>query len=141
MAGAPEAADRLFVVVVAEDEMLLRMVANDRLTEAGFVAIDAPQASVALEICEAQPEAIDVLFTDVRMPGLMDGLELARCVSERWPWIAVVITSGDVSVSREDLPLGARFVRKPYDVARIVEMIRSMTVEHAASARRNSPSK
>ena len=86
----------------------------------------AENALTALDICKSRPEAVDVLFTDIRMPGPMDGLELAHRVRERWPWIAIIVASGNVFVGRDQLPDGARFLPKPYDLRRIVDIIRQM---------------
>jgi DNA-binding response OmpR family regulator len=114
------------VVVVAEDEPLLRMLAVATLAEEGFAAIEASNAADALAACRAQPEAVDVLFTDIRMPGSMDGLELAHKVRERWPWILLLLASGNIFVNRDDLPEGARFLPKPYDMRRVVGIVREL---------------
>jgi two-component system, response regulator PdtaR len=117
---------RPIVVVVAEDEMLLRMIAVEALTEEGFIAIEAGHATAALEVCKSRANEIDVLFTDIRMPGSMDGLELAHRVRERWPQISVVIASGNLFVPADELPAGASFLPKPYDMRRVVHVIREM---------------
>jgi two-component system, response regulator PdtaR len=111
------------IVVVAEDEMLLRTLAAEALREKGIVAIEAGYATAALDICKSRAEEVDVLFTDIRMPGAMDGLELARRVRERWPWIAVVVASGNHYVAIDELPAGVRFLPKPYDMQRVVDLI------------------
>jgi two-component system, response regulator PdtaR len=121
-----ETAGRPLVVVVAEDEMLLRMVAVDALSEEGFCTIEAGHAIAALDICKARAEEVDVLFTDIRMPGSMDGLELAHHVHERWPSIAILIVSGNVFVNMKELPTGARFLPKPYDMQRVVDLIHEL---------------
>jgi two-component system, response regulator PdtaR len=117
---------RPLVVVVAEDEMLLRMIAVEALTEEGFIAIEAGHATAALDVCKSRANEIDVLFTDIRMPGSMDGLELAHRVRERWPQISVVIASGNVYVGADELPEGACFLPKPYDMRRVVHVIREL---------------
>jgi DNA-binding NtrC family response regulator len=114
------------VVLIAEDEMLLRMLAVDVLTEKGFLTIEAGHAIAALDICKSRANDVDVLFTDIRMPGSMDGLQLAHHVHERWPWIAVVIVSGNIFVNVNELPAGARFLTKPYDMQRVVDLIHEM---------------
>lgn len=126
MANSSEISERPLVVVIAEDDLLLRKLAVDFLEEEGFVALAADNAPGALDICRSRPEAVDVLFTDIRMPGHMDGLELAHRVRERWPWVAILIASGNVVVGRDQLPDGARFLPKPYDMQRIVDTIRQM---------------
>jgi two-component system, response regulator PdtaR len=112
------------VVLVAEDEPSLRMLAVEVLTEEGFATMEAGTASEALTLCKARPGAIDVLFTDIRMPGSMDGLELAHKVHERWPRIVIVISSGNIFLSREQLPHGAKFVPKPYDMHHVIDVVR-----------------
>ena len=126
MINAPETPARPIVVVVAEDEDLLRRLAVNALSKEGFVAIEAGHATAALDICKSRADEVDVLFTDIRMPGSMDGLELAHRVRERWPWIAVLIASGNVFVSADELPAGARFLPKPYRMQRVVELIHEL---------------
>jgi two-component system, response regulator PdtaR len=96
------------------------------LSETGLVAIEAGHATAALDICRSRADEVDVLFTDIRMPGSMDGLELAHRVRERWPRISVVIASGNRFVSADALPAGARFLAKPYDMQRIVDLIQEL---------------
>jgi CheY-like chemotaxis protein len=119
-------------VVVAEDEPLLRMLAVEAMGDKGFIVSEAEHAGVALAICKAQADEIDVLFTDVRMPGSMDGLELARRVRENWPWISVIITSGNISATGKELPEGARFVAKPYDMHRVIDLMRELRRDQRA---------
>lgn len=126
MADPPETPAPSIVVVVAEDDVNLRMIATDVLSDEGFTAIEAEHAAAALSICEAQADEIDVLFTDVRMPGSMNGVELAHCVCERWPWISVVIASGYLPLSRAELPKAARFLAKPYTMQQVVDVIREL---------------
>jgi two-component system, response regulator PdtaR len=126
MSNAPEIPGRPMVVVVAEDEALLRVHAVEALNGRGFVAIEAEHATAALDICKSRADEIDVLFTDIRMPGSMGGLELAHHVRERWPRISVVIASGNLLVSADELPEGARFLPKPYDMQRVVDLIHEL---------------
>jgi CheY-like chemotaxis protein len=139
MNNSVDAFDRPSVVVVVEDEVLLRMLAVDVLTDEGFVALEAGHADAALRLCEQRADQIDALFTDVRMPGSIDGLELARRVRARWPWIAVLIASGNVYVSTRELPPGTRLLPKPYDMLRVVDLLREMrrraAYEHGAGRR------
>src|SRR5829696_6022675 len=80
-------------VLVVDDEALLRMLASDVLEEAGFEVVEAASADAALVALQSHPE-IRVVFTDVDMPGSLDGLGLARVVQERWPGIGVLVVSG-----------------------------------------------
>ena len=100
----------------------MRMAAVEVLNDQGFVTIVADHAAAALKICELQANEIDVLFTDIRMPGRLNGLELAHRVRERWPWISVVIVSGNLVIDTDELPAGARFLPKPYEMQRVVDL-------------------
>jgi two-component system, response regulator PdtaR len=110
------------VVVIAEDEALLRMTAADILDEAGYETIQAADADAALAILKCRPD-VSVLFTDIQMPGPLDGLELARLVHERWPEVLLLITSGNTFPPRGAIPDDGRFLRKPYRAAEIVGQI------------------
>src|SRR6195952_5147268 len=101
------------VVLIVEDEFLLRMNAAEMIGGAGFDVVEAGNADEAIAILEARPD-IHIVFTDIQMPGSMDGLKLARFVKGRWPPIKIVATSGFVNVGNEDLPEGSRFLPKPY---------------------------
>jgi CheY-like chemotaxis protein len=114
------------VVLIVEDEFLLRMNAAEMIGDAGFDVVEAANADEAIAILEARPD-IHVVFTDIQMPGSMDGLKLARFVRGRWPPIKIVATSGFVSVGKDDLPDGSRFLTKPYRPAQIVAALRELT--------------
>jgi DNA-binding NtrC family response regulator len=113
-------------VLVVEDEALLLFTIADDLRDAGFVVFEAGNADAAMRLLETN-NGIDVLFTDVDMPGSIDGLELAAAVSDRWPAARIIITSGHVSLKQHDLPQGGRFVAKPYTPRLIVSTIRDVT--------------
>src|ERR1700729_4038164 len=100
------------VVLVVEDEMLLRMDAVDMIAAAGFEVVEAGDADQAIEILEARRD-ITVIFTDIQMPGSMDGLKLAKAVRGRWPPIKIIATSGRAQIQETDLPEGGRFLPKP----------------------------
>jgi CheY-like chemotaxis protein len=112
-------------VLIVEDEFLLRMDAVDIIAAAGFEAIEASNADEAIEILEARRD-IAVVFTDIQMPGSMDGLKLARAVRGRWPPIKIVATSS-VDVGEADLPAGGRFLPKPYSPVQITGVLRELT--------------
>jgi len=102
------------VVLLVEDEFLVRMATADALMDAGFEVIEAANAQVAQEFLLRRDD-IQVLFTDVKMPGSMDGLQLAAFVRHRWPHILIVITSGHLKPESASLPNDAVFIAKPYD--------------------------
>jgi CheY-like chemotaxis protein len=114
------------VVLIVEDEFLLRMNAAEMIGEAGFDVVEAANADEAIALLEARPD-IHVVFTDIQMPGSMDGMKLARFVRGRWPPIKIVATSGFVSVGKDDLPEGSRFLTKPYRPAQIVATLLELT--------------
>src|SRR6188768_3442956 len=106
------------VVLVVEDESLIRSTAVDMVQDAGFDAIAASDADEAIRVLESRDD-IRAVFTDVHMPGSMDGLRLARVVRNRWPPVALIVTSGQTNVLETDLPTGGRFLRKPYAAVQI----------------------
>jgi two-component system, response regulator PdtaR len=113
------------VVLVVEDEPLLRMLAVEAVEEAGFVAIEARNADEAVVVLESRSD-ISLLFTDIDMPGSMDGLKLAHAVRGRWPPIKILVVSGKVRLRPLELPSSSRFVGKPYQAAAMVEELRSL---------------
>ena len=115
------------VVLIVEDEFLLRMNAVDMIAAAGFEVIEAANADEAIEVLEARRD-ITVVFTDIQMPGSMDGLKLARAVRGRWPPIKIIATSGRSHFSETDLPEGGRFLLKPYSPAQVTGVLRELTI-------------
>jgi CheY-like chemotaxis protein len=113
------------VVLIVEDEFLLRMNATDIVADAGFEVVEAANADQAIEILEARRD-ITVIFTDIQMPGSMDGLKLARAVRGRWPPIKIIATSGHVGVGERDLPEGGRFLSKPYSPQQVTGVLREL---------------
>jgi two-component system, response regulator PdtaR len=112
----------LTVVLVAEDEALIRMFTAGFLIEAGYTVVEASNAAEAITELESDAN-VRVLLTDVEMPGDMDGLELAREVQRRWPDVVIIVTSGRVRPHRDDLA-GAEFFQKPLREQAVVETIR-----------------
>jgi len=110
------------VVLVVEDEPVVRLDASQSLTDAGFCVIEAANADEAIEILEERRD-IRVVVTDIQMPGSMDGLKLAATIRDRWPPIALIVTSGRLQVGPQDLPARGRFLAKPYNSSRLVEAI------------------
>jgi two-component system, response regulator PdtaR len=118
------------LVLVVEDDFLIRISAVEMIEAAGFDVVEAANADEAMEILISRLN-IAVVFTDIQMPGSMDGLKLAAKIRGRWPPIKIVTTSGLVNVRRLDLPDGGRFLPKPYSCAEIVETLRELTSAEA----------
>jgi two-component system, response regulator PdtaR len=112
------------VVLIVEDEALVRLTGADILAEAGFEVLEAGNAGEALRILEATP-GVRVVFSDVEMPGSLDGLGLARNICRRWPSIGIVLTSGH-QVRVEMIPREGRFLPKPYDGQALVRQIEAI---------------
>jgi DNA-binding NtrC family response regulator len=112
-------------ILVVEDDTLVRMVGADVLQDAGFDVIEASNADEALVLL-SQVDDVQLLFSDVDMPGSMNGIELARQVHERWPDIRLLITSGQHDVSPDRLPDDGKFVRKPWTHDVLVQKVRDV---------------
>jgi DNA-binding NtrC family response regulator len=108
------------LVLVVEDDSLINLMATDELKRAGHEVISAFNADEAIDILESRGD-IRLIFTDIDMPGSMDGLKLAAAVRHRWPPVQIIITSGMWSPS--ELPEGAVFISKPYSAAKMVESV------------------
>src|SRR5882757_8600270 len=96
------------IVLVVEDELMLRIRAVDIVEDAGFTPGEAINADEAIRILEARHD-ISVLFTDIQMPGSMDGLKLALLTHARWPHIKIILVSGQIAVTEEDRPEDSKF--------------------------------
>lgn len=116
---------RDMAVLVVEDEPLLRMDIADRLRDEGFEVYEGSNADEAIEILEATPR-IHLLFTDIDMPGSMDGLKLAAVVRDRFPPVQIIVTSGHRSVELSEMPDGSVFFSKPYQHAAVMASMRRL---------------
>src|ERR1700694_4918926 len=112
-------------VLVVEDEMMLRMRAVDIVEDAGFTSVEAVDADEALAILESRSD-IELLFTDIQMPGSMDGLKLAHAVHERWPSIKIILVSGQLAPTEADKPTNSRFFGKPLGVKQMIAEMQEM---------------
>jgi two-component sensor histidine kinase/CheY-like chemotaxis protein len=112
-------------VLVVEDEMMLRMRAVDIVEDAGFTPIEAVNADEALAILESRSD-IELLFTDIQMPGSMDGLRLAHAVHERWPSIKIILVSGKLVPTDVEKPVHSRFFGKPLEVKQMIAEMQKM---------------
>jgi two-component system, response regulator PdtaR len=108
-----ETQKRPAVVLVVEDEFLTRFAALTALDHAGFDVLDAENAEAALRVL-AERSDVRVLFTDINMPGRLDGLELAFEVRRSRPSIGLILTSGKARPNELQMLGGARFLSKPY---------------------------
>ncbi len=112
-------------VLIVEDEFLLRADAVEYMEHSGFTVYDASNADEAIELLELHND-IRAVFTDIHMPGTMDGLKLAHYVRRRWPPVKLILTSGYARPA-EDMPIGSAFVAKPYRLEMVADNLRAMT--------------
>jgi CheY-like chemotaxis protein len=115
-------------ILVVEDDAFVRAVAVDALEDNGFQVLEAPSADYAATLLEAR-EDIGVLFTDVSMPGTLNGFDLARWVETLYPHIVVLVTSGALPSGFSGQAPQARFVPKPYRMSEVIRSIRGMTAQ------------
>jgi CheY-like chemotaxis protein len=113
------------LVLIVEDEALLRLHAAAIFEEAGFATIETSTADAAVAILEAGND-IQVIFTDIEMPGTMNGLRFALLVRDRWPPVGIILTSGKVNIPKGELPADLVFFPKPYDSRTLVETAKKM---------------
>jgi DNA-binding NtrC family response regulator len=112
-------------VLVVEDEPLQRLMALDLVEEAGFAAVPAASAQQALRVLESRTDII-IVFTDIDLPGGLDGMRLAAMIRDRWPPIQFIVTSGHMATDAVLLPPNSQFFAKPYQHERIVQALRQM---------------
>ena len=111
------------VVLVVDDEPILAMSSIEMFEEAGYEAVYASNADDAIRILEERSD-IALVFTDIQMPGSMDGLKLAAAVRNRWPPIRLIVASGRFNPKPDELPDGAVFLPKPFDRRSVAESVR-----------------
>lgn len=116
---------RGITVIVVEDETLVRLDIAMSLENEGFIVLEASNADDAIDILNAHPE-IRLMFTDIDMPGSMDGLKLAQAVRDRWPPVKIIVASGHRQLSDGLLPVEGRFFNKPYDHNGVITTMREM---------------
>jgi len=124
----PDPAERTPTILVVEDEVLIRVVIAAYLQECGFKVLEAGTAAEAIQILDVDLTPVDLVFTDVKMPGDMDGFALAQWIRANRPGLHVVLTSGDEMKCKtaKDLCENEPFFAKPYDVAIVVTQIRAL---------------
>ena len=109
-------------VLVVEDEFFSRLHAVNLVEAAGYKAIEASNVDEAIAILEPRKD-IRIVFTDIDMPGSMDGLKLARAVRDRWPPIELILTSGHFDLPEDKIPERGLFFSKPYADREIVSAL------------------
>jgi CheY-like chemotaxis protein len=117
------------VVLIVEDDMVLRMRAVDMVEDAGYTPIEASDADEAVAILESRSD-IALMCTDIQMPGSMDGVGLAHAVHARWPSIKIMVVSGQLNAPGIDLPPCTRFFGKPLEAGQMIAQMRNM-ISHA----------
>lgn len=113
------------LVLVVEDEPLLRLHAVTLLEDAGYDTLQAGSADEAIALLES-PANIRAVFTDIDLPGDMDGLRLAKAIRERWPPVELILTSGHIQVGQDHLPERGRFLPKPYNSSELALVLESL---------------
>lgn len=108
------------VVLIVENSAIIRMGAVELVKSAGYEALEARDSDEAIRILE-QRQDIDLVFTDVQMPGTMDGIKLSHYIRDRWPPVKLMVASGNAILEESSLPQGSKFFPKPYDDKSIVE--------------------
>jgi CheY-like chemotaxis protein len=113
------------IVLIVEDDMILRMRSVDIVEDAGYTPVEAVDADEALGILQSRSD-IALLFTDIQMPGSMDGLQLAHAVYERWPQLKIILVSGQLKLSSAEIPRDSRFFGKPLVSAQMITEMQDM---------------
>ena len=122
----PRKAHNAPVILVVEDEMLTRILAVAAFDDAGFTVMEADNADQADKILQSYADNVQVLFTDVEMPGAMTGARLMLHTRLHWPWIGLVAASGKPKPGGDEMPADTRFFQKPYDIGQIVAHVREL---------------
>jgi CheY-like chemotaxis protein len=113
------------LVLVVEDEALIRISAVQMVEDAGFMALEACNADEAIQMLENRSD-IRAVFTDINMSGSMDGWKLAHAIRGRWPPIHLIVTSGLHIPEEGQLPAKGLFIRKPYSVEQVTAALREV---------------
>jgi two-component system, response regulator PdtaR len=111
------------VVLVVEDEPIIQMEAVQVIKDAGYVVLHAANTDDAMTILEERPD-IRAVFTEIRVPGRLNGMDLARAIAERWPLIRLIVTSSASEV--DNFPADWRYIQKVYDGVQIVAALRAL---------------
>ncbi|HEY4971870.1 MAG TPA: response regulator [Steroidobacteraceae bacterium] len=122
----PDPKERTPTILIVDDEVLIRMAVSDFLQECGFKVLEAGTAAEAIEMIQSNQSTLDIVFSDIRMPGEMDGFGLSKWIRQNRPGLPVILASGDAKKSDAAHELCAEepFLRKPYDLQFVVAQIR-----------------
>ncbi len=120
------------VVLVVEDEAIIRMETVQMVKDAGYAAFDAANTNDAMKILESRRD-IRAVFTEIRLPGHRNGMELGRVIAERWPLVRLVVTSGIPKT--DNFPADWRYIPKPYDGAQLAAALHALIVPHLTVVR------
>lgn len=119
-------------VVIVEDEWLVRTAAAQALSQAGFSVLETERTDQAIAHLRDRAHQIHALFTDIHVPGPMDGLALAHLSRSTWPWVGLLIVSGRARPHTHELPDGARFLAKPYETDHVISHLWAMAKGEAS---------
>jgi two-component system, response regulator PdtaR len=112
-------------VLIVEDDFIIALGAAELLKDAGYDTVETSNADDAVRILESGRD-IEAIFTDIRMPGSMDGLALAWCVRDRWPPVKIIVTSGHHTLRKGDIPDGGVFIPKPYSEREVASALSAL---------------
>jgi len=131
----PETSQRVPAILVVDDDALIRLTLSDYLQDQGFKVLEASSGDEALGVMAAPGFTVDLVLTDVMMPGVTDGFALAKWIGENQPGIPVIVTSGDAEkiASATNTGGGFRFVAKPYELDAVAEHVRQALKQRNAS--------
>lgn len=122
MAPASEPAPRRRTILVVEDNVELRFLVSDVLRAEGFRVIEAASVDEAVAYLRTPNEVVALVFSDIVMPGNMDGIDFARLLEREYPHIRIILTSG--KVPPEKVPANILLIKKPYILARVVTEVK-----------------
>lgn len=111
------------LVLVVEDEMLIREFVCEMLELEGYASVAVANADLALEELQLDAERFDLLLTDIRMPGTIDGVELAEKAHETWPQLAILVMSGHETRESSGVGEGVTFLRKPWTIGQMIDSV------------------
>ena len=114
----------LTAILVVEDEPLLSLEISEALRHKCYEVVAVTNADDAIKVLEFRND-IHTIFTDINMPGSMDGLKLAAAVRDRWPPVNIIVTTGMKAPRRDEMPARSLFIGKPYRNAEVLEAVRS----------------